>query len=230
MITGRGRGRPQKRDDATVWLKGLLSGGCRPMKEIERIGLTQGFGIRTIRRAKARLGYEICPMKVGGRFVWGWRDPSVIERSAPDAKAELEEKLMHRLDTIERLAQEPKASTSAVVPDGDRPVLPDVETEDADPNELDKYGFHTAPPQALGLLHGKGSIKPMEIMKRARALEKEHQDPTTSFVKTFQWAYPAAGLSESLLANMLRKALLVGVSKADVENWKQSAVPQDPVF
>ncbi len=217
-MNGRDRGRPQKRDDAAAWLKAYLSGGRRPMKEIERVGRAQGFSLTTLRRAKTSLGFESCTMSFSGGYQWAWRDLSVIERDAPDSKALLEEKVMHRLDEIERLGQAPKPSTSAAVPEGDKPVLSDVETKDADLNEVDEYGFHTAPPQALGLLQGKTSINPVQIMTRARQLDNEGGDPKVNFIEVFQWAYPNAGLPESILATMLRRILAVGVKRSEISS------------
>jgi hypothetical protein len=215
-MNGRDRGRPQKRDDAAAWLKAYLSGGRRPMKEIERVGLEQGYSLPTLRRAKTSLKFESCTMSFSGGYQWAWRNPAVIERDAPGQKAELEEKLMHRLDEMERLGQAPKPSTSAAIPEGDKPVLSDFETEDADINQVDDFGFHTAPPQRLGLFQGKASILPMQIMKRARQLDNEGGDSKENFIKVFQWAYPNAGLSESILATMLRREFAVGLKRSEI--------------
>jgi len=193
-----GRGRPQKRDDAAAWLKAYLSGGRRPMKDIERVGLQQGYGLKTIQRAKSSLGFKTCPMPGPTGFAWGWRDPSVIEPNSPDEKASLEEKMRHRLDTIERLAQEPKA-----------PALLDHE-EQPEPirviplDRTDELGYLVSSPSALGLLEGPPTVTASAVLQEISRLAKTTRSHEQIVAHIFDWAYPAAGLPESVLAMMLK--------------------------
>jgi len=150
-VNGRGRGRPQKRSDCAVWLKAFLSGGHRMADDIVLRGAEQGFGSKTVKRAKAGLGFV--SFRKGTE--WAWRNPAVIERDLPDPKASLEDKLLHKIDEFARLAQAPKASTSAEVPAGEGRWSPDVITEEPDVNQVDQYGFHMASPLALGLIQGR---------------------------------------------------------------------------
>jgi len=176
----------------------------------------RGYSKRTLANAKAKVG--VVSIRVGTK--WAWRDPSVIEREAPESK---DEKILHKLDEIERLAQAPKASTTAAISDGTKPTLEYVETRDADLNALDESGFHTAPPKALGLAVS-GNVNPMQIMVKARELdETPGTDPRQNFITVFEWAYPAAGLSESIVASMLRRELVAGVQRSDIPSLQAVA-------
>jgi len=210
-VNGRGRGRPQKRSDCAVWLKAFLSGGHRMADDIVLRGAEQGFGSKTVKRAKAGLGFV--SFRKGTE--WAWRNPAVIERDLPDPKASLEDKLLHKIDEFARLAQAPKASTSAEVPAGEGHWSPGVITEEPDVNQVDQYGFHMASPLALGLIQGKATIQPAQILQRIRQLDQEGSDQKENANKVFEWAYPSCGLSESILAQMLRNQYM-HVSRADV--------------
>jgi hypothetical protein len=214
-MNGRTRGRPQKRDDAATWLKAYLSGGRRPMKEIERVGMEQGYGLTTLRRAKTSLGFESCTMSFNGGYQWAWRNAAVIERDAQDSKTLLEEKVMHRLDEIERLAQEPKVSTSAqAVRPGDD-YTPDNTVRDIPLDAVDEHGFLISSPSALGVLKGPATITVIQVQQRIRQLrDADGADPNKSAQEIFAWAYPQVGLPESMIATMIRRGLSVDLKRS----------------
>lgn len=64
----------QRRDAVSSWLGAFLSGGARTAAEIKRVSTTQGFGWRTVVRAKKALGIVSLQRGRG----WSWSDPRVV--------------------------------------------------------------------------------------------------------------------------------------------------------
>ena len=63
----------QHRDAVSDWLLAYLSGGARTAAEIKRVSAAQGFGWRTVVRAKKALGIVSLQRGRG----WSWSDPRV---------------------------------------------------------------------------------------------------------------------------------------------------------
>lgn len=59
-------------DDAVEWLRGFLSDGPRPAKEVYAEGRKVGIGYRAIRRAKAKLGVRAVKKGFQGDTEWQW--------------------------------------------------------------------------------------------------------------------------------------------------------------
>jgi hypothetical protein len=187
-MTAHAGGRPRNTSTtgltAEQWLTGYLSGGSRPTKEIREVGELQGFGWRTVERAKARLG--ISSKKVGHQ--WHWKDGTV-----PDAKPKSQDKLdvlTHKLDEFTRLSQSPNRQTSA-----DGPVSIDL-------NAVDEDGYLKASPGALGL--ESGDVTVLDVINRINSYVREGRPHDQVVRDIFSWAYPAAGIAESTLKSMLR--------------------------
>lgn len=180
-------GRPRNTSNSGLtteqWLKGYLSGGSRPTTEIREVGELQGFGWRTVERAKARLG--IASKKVG--HDWHWKDQAV-----PDAKPKSQDKidlLTNKIEELTRLGQGPKTLTA------NGPISFDQDAVDED-------GYLKASPAALGL--PAGNVMPLDLIYKIRAYVQEGLPHNEIVQKIFDWAYPAAGLSESNLKGILQ--------------------------
>ncbi len=57
-------------DEATAWLRETLDAGPIPAKELKGLGKADGLSLRTLERAKAKLGVVACPEHFGGPWVW----------------------------------------------------------------------------------------------------------------------------------------------------------------
>ena len=57
-------------DEATAWLKESLDAGPMPAKELKQQAKGDGISLRTLERAKAKLGVVACPDGFGGSWVW----------------------------------------------------------------------------------------------------------------------------------------------------------------
>jgi hypothetical protein len=179
----RGRKKLTSSDGLSInqWLKAFLSGGRRQANEIIQAGELQGFGERTLRRAKAESGIDSEQEK----RIWWWFDPSV---PTPEKPKTFQEEILHKLDEVQRLTQTP----SIVTKDG-RTTAPD-------PNAVDAYGFKTtAPGPSLD-----ATITPVKIHAEIKRLAKTDAPHEEVAAHIFKWAYPASGLSESVLAAMMR--------------------------
>ncbi len=57
-------------DEATRWLSETLDSGPMPAKELKELAKGDGLSLRTLERAKAKLGVVACPEYFGGPWVW----------------------------------------------------------------------------------------------------------------------------------------------------------------
>jgi len=57
-------------DEANAWLRETLDSGPIPAKELKELAKSDGLSIRTLERAKAKLGVVACPECFGGPWVW----------------------------------------------------------------------------------------------------------------------------------------------------------------
>jgi hypothetical protein len=164
------------------------------MKNIQSVGLTQGYSLITLKRVKASLNFESCSMVLEGKRQWGWRDPSVIEPDSPSAKASLEDKVMHKLSEIERLAHAPKPATD-----------PDEELPEGDiqADRTDESGYLVTPPVALGLLPDGPTVTVLDMHRKIDRLIKTVPSNDEIVRQTFEYAYPWANLSESVIVRLL---------------------------
>jgi hypothetical protein len=167
------------------WLKSYLSGGSRSANEIFAVGEQRGFGRTTLKKAKLELGTIGSKKTAAG---WMWMDSTV-----PDIKPESENKLdvlLHKMDEVQRKVEVPRIITE----DGPTSSAP------PDLSEVDAEGY---------LLHCpvhmlSASISPIQVIKEINRVAKENH-PHAEIVKhILQWAYPNAGMPESMLVKMLR--------------------------
>jgi hypothetical protein len=163
------------------WMKTVLSCGSKQANELLEAGELQGFSKKTLRRAKIAL--DIKSDKQG--HVWYWRDPSVAE---PEKPKTFQETVLRKLDEVQRRTELP-----SIVTGNGRTAAPD-------PNEVDEHGFKTSTPgSSLG-----AQIAPLQVHAEIKRLVKANVPHEQIVAHIFRWAYPAAGLSESALAQMLR--------------------------
>jgi hypothetical protein len=188
------------------WLQGYLSGGSRPVLEIREVGERQGFGWRTVERAKLALG--IASIRVGHE--WHWKDKSV-----PDA--------------VNQIERSKKQRVSKLVAESDYGDVDDLgdEEDDLPPsgpidlNAVDERGYLTSSPRLLGIKDAgdptSSDVTPQVITRKIRALYNEGSDADIEIVrKVFAFAYPAAGFSESVIASMLKANLVKVGPKSEV--------------
>jgi len=57
-------------DEATAWLRETLDAGPVAAKELKKLAKADGLSLRTLERAKAKLGVVACPEHFGGPWVW----------------------------------------------------------------------------------------------------------------------------------------------------------------
>ena len=65
------------RATADEWLLAALADGPRPAKELQEEARAAGYYIRTLERAKRRLGVVARRVQREGRSFWQWSDPAV---------------------------------------------------------------------------------------------------------------------------------------------------------
>ena len=182
-LLGRGRPRARASGNLTVaqWLKSYLSGGPRAANEIFAVADAQELSERTVRTAKAGIPSIIAFKKGTG---WWWKDTTVAEPEKPQTA---QEAILQGLEEVKRLTQVPRVVTSEGV----------VAAVGAD--AVDEYGFKKATPDI-----SMASVSPLDIIARIKQLRDgglEHDDIVRQI---FQFAHPAAKLSESLIAQLLR--------------------------
>jgi hypothetical protein len=164
-----------------LWLKTILCSGRRPANEIIQAGELQGFSPKTLNRAKTKIAI----ISEQEKRIWWWRDPSIAE---PEKPKSFQEAVMHKLDEVQRLTQTPRIVTE----DGVKAA--------PDPNEVDEHGFKKhSPPGSL-----VATISAMQVHAEIKRLAKANTPHEQIVKRVFEWAYPAARLSESTLAIMLR--------------------------
>ena len=61
-------------DEATSWLGETLDAGTMPAKELKELAKSDGISLRTLERAKAKLGVVACREGFGG--AWDWKLPA----------------------------------------------------------------------------------------------------------------------------------------------------------
>jgi hypothetical protein len=186
-----------------VWLKSYLSGGHRSANEVVEVGKLQGFSRRTLRRAKAQLGIKSDHR--GGGSLWYWYDPKV---EAPKVEsADKLDILIHEVKEAKRLAQAPRVMTE------DGPVVaPDL-------IEVDDLGYrkHGALPMS------QATVQVTDVLREIKRLSNAGIDHSEVVTRIFEYAYPAAGLPESVLAAMLK-------ANGIVVPPKKPKLSQDVVF
>jgi hypothetical protein len=185
-------GRPKKvHGGLTIgqWLRGYLSGGSRPSREIEKIAELRGVKWSTVTRAKKELGC-IDAVKVGHVFHW-------IDRTVPNLKVD-----------------EPRL---APVPAIDLTVKPEDRASVEEPPD----GFSDSFPSDLGLLNGEATVAPAEIEQYIVHLLQKGQKDEVIVRTIFEFAYPAADLSESTIVRYLRRKG-VSVPRRELLLWINS--------
>ncbi len=65
------------RPTADEWLLAALAGGPRPAKELQEEARAAGYCVRTLERAKRRLGVVARRVRKDGRAFWQWSDPAL---------------------------------------------------------------------------------------------------------------------------------------------------------
>jgi len=65
------------RATADEWLLAALAGGPRPAKELQEEARAAGYCVRTLERAKRRLGVVARRVRKDGRAFWQWSDPAL---------------------------------------------------------------------------------------------------------------------------------------------------------
>ena len=71
------RGAAPDRATADEWLLAALAGGPRPAKELQEEARAAGYCVRTLERAKRRLGVIARRVRKDGRALWQWSDPTL---------------------------------------------------------------------------------------------------------------------------------------------------------
>jgi hypothetical protein len=107
-------------------------------------------------------------------YVWHWRDRGIAPKTEPKAAI------------ITPLSKSEKVIANGV-------------TDTA----KDKDGFSTATPKSLGLFDGESSILITDIMRRIESKMKEGWNHADIIYGIFNWAYPAADISESEIKGLL---------------------------
>jgi len=69
LANGTG-GESSSLEEATRWLHETLDVGPMPAKELKELSKADGLSLRTLERAKAKLGVVACPECFGGPWVW----------------------------------------------------------------------------------------------------------------------------------------------------------------
>ena len=69
-------GEAPDRPTADEWLLAALAGGPRPATELREAAEAAGFSVRTLERAKQRLGVVARQARRGDRTVWLWSEPA----------------------------------------------------------------------------------------------------------------------------------------------------------
>jgi hypothetical protein len=189
----RGRGKPSNQPEIERWLLNLLSAGSRQTNEIYQAGKLRGYSERTLDRVKANLKLK----SVQKNRAWFWQDPEVPEQGKPVDKID---QVLQTLGEVKRLSHLPKVVTEEGV---------GVETDVEVKGQVDKLGYSKDDPHTR-FPH----MSPVEIMAQIRKLEKAGVDHTEIARQTLDWAYPAAGLSESLIVTMLENAFVTVPAKS----------------
>jgi|GEM_PF-612160 len=116
LSAGRdGQGEQSAVDEVVAWLEDYLSGGPQPSKEVKRQAKEDGIALRTLDRAKAKLG--VVPGKDGMQGGWHWRLPEdPIRRSAPTQPEECQQKVLATFEDVGALRIEPPLSTPEPTP------------------------------------------------------------------------------------------------------------------
>jgi hypothetical protein len=181
---------------AEQWLKNYLSGGPRAVNEIFAVGRQQGFAKDTVKRAKAEIHTIIGAKATDG---WWWKDSTVPEPEQTKAADKIEAafaRIEDKLKNVERLTQVPRVVTEhGVIAAG-----------------TDRDGFKTASPGSVS----KATVLPLQVIGRIKQLVKAGLEHNQIVQDIFEWAYPAAGVSESTLADILRKNGVIVAPKAEV--------------
>ncbi len=167
-----------------AWLKSYLSGGHRAANEVTEVGKRLGFSYRTLCRAKTQGGIKSDHR--GGGSLWYWYDPTVEQ---PEVKSEDKmDILIREFREAKRLAQAPRVMTE------DGPVVA------PDPDEVDDLGYrkHGALPLS------QATVQVTDVLREIKRLSQAGTDHGEIVTRVFEYCYPAAGLSESTIATMLK--------------------------
>jgi hypothetical protein len=192
-------GRPRKQDQAETWLKAVLSLGRRPATEIIEQGRKQlpPFSVAVLRRAKTKVGI----VSEQADEQWYWRDPQIAEaRETEQAQNDKLSEVLSEIKDLKRLKHEPGVGPE-IGPMADHPD--DVYDPSAlDPNELkrvDQDGYLIHLPTAE-----TPTVSIMDVHRYLKGvIDTEYLDDEV-VQHVFEWAYPAAGLAESMLVRILR--------------------------
>jgi hypothetical protein len=65
------------RATADEWLLAALAGGPRPARQLQEEAGAAGYCVRTLERAKRRLGVVARRVRKDGRVLWQWSDPAL---------------------------------------------------------------------------------------------------------------------------------------------------------
>ncbi len=69
------------RATADEWLLAALAGGPRPAKALQEEARAAGYCVRTLERAKRRLGVIARRVRKDGQAFWQWSDPALPHRA-----------------------------------------------------------------------------------------------------------------------------------------------------
>ena len=75
-------------DEAVAWLSDALADGPRPGKEVKDAAKADGISLRTLDRAKVKLGVIAGPDGFGGAWMWSLPDSDRVRQDFPECAKE----------------------------------------------------------------------------------------------------------------------------------------------